>query len=268
MSDASASLAVQPDSIAPPLVERVTDPEAVNRVINNPSVLPWVRGSIEGPLDSTPVLADPRNIALFGQHGGIVFTFVQSGVYEAHTQVLPEGRGPWALQMAQAALLWLFAGTEAVEVLTRAPHGNLGALALAKAVHGELEFTNQKGWVLNGEVVPADIYSLPIQRWMRTAPNLIERGRWFHDALKREYRRLGRLDHIHDDDDVHDRYVGVAVEMILAGQAVKGVMLYNRWAAFAGYAPVQIVNLDPLMIDISEAVLLVERGTFRVIRCR
>jgi hypothetical protein len=193
---------------------------------------------------------------------------LQSGVYEAHTQVLPEGRGAWALQMAHAAVLWLFAGTDAVELLTRVPHGNRPALALTKAMHGEFDFTCKKGWVYDGKIVACDIYSMPIQTWMRTAPNLVERGRWFHESLKREYRRIGQLDHIHDDDDVHDRYVGVAVEMILAGQVVKGAMLYNRWAALAGYEPLQIVNFDPLMIDISESVLLVEKGTFKVVKCR
>jgi hypothetical protein len=175
MPGTSTSPAVQPDSAAEIIcasrsVTRVTDPEVVNRVINHPAVRPYVAGPIEEPLDVAPLLADPRNIALWGQHGGIVFIHMQPCVYEAHTQVLPEGRGSWTLEMAQAALLWLFAGTDALEVLTRVPKGNAPALALAKAVHGEFEFTNKKGWMLRGEMIPADVYSLTIQRWMRTAP--------------------------------------------------------------------------------------------------
>lgn len=257
------------DEIEPtPMVRRVTDAAMVNEVVNHPAVRPWIAGPIEDELDVTPVLADPRNIALWGQHGGVVFVYRQPTIYEAHTQVLPAGRGRWTLKMTQAALLWLFAGTDALEVLTRVPRGNVGALALAEAVHGEFEFTNKKGWIHKGEVIPADVYSLTIQRWMHTAPDLVERGRWFHDALNAEYRRLGKLDHIHDDDQVHDRYVGAAVEMMLAGEPLKGAALYNRWADLAGYASVQVINLVPLMVDIAEAVLHIKGGKFEVVLCR
>jgi hypothetical protein len=251
------------------IVDRSFDAETINRVINHPAVKPWVAGDIEGDLDVSPVLRNPRNFALFGRHGGIIFTWVQPCVYEAHTQVLPEGRGAWALQMANAALLWLFAGTDALEVLTRVPHGNRGARALAQAVHGVFEFTNARGFMLDGETVPADIYSLTIQTWMRTAPNLIERGHWFHDAVELEFERLGRARSDHpDDDDVHQRYAGAAVEMALAGQIYKAVALYNRWAAFAGYPGANVVSLDPPTVDISDCVLTIENGAIKVISCQ
>jgi hypothetical protein len=251
------------------MIERSFNADAINRVINDPTIKPWVAGGIEGDLDVAPVLADPRNVALFGQHGGIIFTWVQPCVYEAHTQVLPAGRGPWALEMAHAALSWLFSGTDALEVLTRVPHGNRAARGLAQAVHGVLEFTNPRGFILGGTFVPADIYSLTIQTWMRTAPNLIERGHWFHTAIEREFDRLGveRADHP-DDDDVHQRYAGAAVEMALAGQIHKSVALYNRWAAFAGYPGAQVLSLDPLQVDISDCVLTIEGGVIKVISCR
>jgi hypothetical protein len=250
------------------MIERIYDPAVVNAVVNDPTVKPWVAGGIEGDLDVSPVLADPRNIALFGRHGGVIFTWVQPCVYEAHTQVLPQGRGAWALQMVHATASWLFAGTDALEVLTRVPHGNRGARALVQAVQGVFEFTNPLGFVLDGELVPADIYSLTIQTWMRTAPGLVERGHWFHDAVEREFDRLGVKRVEHSDDDVHQRYAGAAVEMALAGQFHKSVALYNRWAAFAGYPGARVLSLDPPQIDISDCVLTIENGLIRVVSCQ
>jgi hypothetical protein len=54
-------------------VQRVTDPETISR--DQRSV-----GAAVGI--NAPFLVDPRNIALFGQHGGIVFTLARPGVYE------------------------------------------------------------------------------------------------------------------------------------------------------------------------------------------
>ena len=64
-------------------------------------------------------------------------------------------RGEWALACVQACLHFLFTRTEAIEIMTRCPHGNLAAKALARAIHGSFEFTNSAGWVKGGKPIPA-----------------------------------------------------------------------------------------------------------------
>jgi hypothetical protein len=245
------------------MLKRTFDAAAVNTIVNHPAVRPTLGGA--GYLDLTAVVHDTRNYALFGDHGGIVFARMQDAIYEAHTQVLPEGRGAWTLRMTQDALKMMFCGTEAIEILTQVPNGNRPAKILAQVIHGAYEFTNHVGLEVDGKPVATDVYSLTIQRWMKKAPRLIDRGRWFHSHLEGEYTRLDRDIPTHDDDDDHDRYVGVAVEAILAGWPEKGVALYNRWAALAGYAKINIVSLDPLVLDIVDARLLVENNSFTVI---
>lgn len=236
----------------------------INRVVNDPSVYPWVCGRHEGELDLTPVIADPNNVLLMGQHGGVLFIQLQHGLFEAHTQILPEGRGKWAVSFVTACVFWMMTRTECFELMTRVPRGNLGARALARAVGGKFEFTNPRGWTKDGKTIPADIFSINIQDWMRTAPGLVERGHWFHERLEDEYRKLGRAEPPHDDDPVHDRYVGAACEMFLGNQAPKAVILYSRWAKMADYAPITVISLKPVAIDIVDSIIVVRNDDFYV----
>ncbi len=237
----------------------------LNRLLNHPEVYPFVKGACVGPLDLTSAVANEDNYLLMGQFGGLFFQALQPGLYEVHSQCYPEGRGAWMVNFVKGCLHWIFTRTDAVEIMTRCPHGNLAALGLARAIGGKREFTNPKGWILDNKVVPADIFGLRIQDWMRTAPGLEERGKWFHDSLENEYQKIGKTEPIHPDDSSHDRYVGLACEMILGGQPEKGIIFYNRWAALADYATIKLISRQPLALDIEEAILIVRPdGNFYV----
>src|SRR5688572_22873198 len=151
-------------------ISRQTDATHLNRIGNHPEVHPFVSGGIEGQLDLTPIVDNPDCIALLGEHAGQVYHSLQSGIFEADSQCLPEGRGDWMLAATRKSLHWVFTRTEAVEVISRVPAGNLAARALAKAVHLQHDCTVANGWVKDGKPSPADLFSLPIQVWMKTAP--------------------------------------------------------------------------------------------------
>lgn len=242
--------------IKPSILRRHFTADSLNLVVNDPSVYPWVRGTMTGYLDLAPLVRNRNNILLMGEHGGVLLLQHQPGLYEVHTQVLPAGRGQWTLDMATEALHWMFTKTDAIEIVSRVPKGNLGARALAKRTNAVFEFRRERGWSINDKVVPADVYSWKVQDWMRWAPNLIERGEWFHKRLEKEYKKLGRKLPSHADDEVHDRYVGAAIDMAFAGNPHKGVVLYNRWAKMAGYAELKIVTESPLVLDIVDALLM------------
>lgn len=250
------------------MIERLTSAERLNEIANDPSVYPWVCGLIDGPLDLTAVIANADNIALFGEHGGVLFEFQREGHYEAHTQVLPSGRGAWAVEMVNAALSWMFTRTDAVEIFTRVPNGNLAARALVRAIHGEYQLTNRTGWFKDRQSIPADWFSLSAERWINTSPSLIARGIWFHERLEEEYARLGKIEEIHEEDETHNRIVGAAVEMIMGGQIQKAARYYNRWATMSGYEPINVLSTKPVIIDIRDAILLASGDEFKVIKCR
>ena len=205
-----------------------TDAKRLNAILNHAEVLPWV--SMDGEaIDVSEAVARDDVVALLGTYGGVTFHRLQPGLWEAHTKMLPEGRGQWALACVQACLHFLFCRTEAVEIMTRCPQGNVAAKTLARSIHGQFEFINPIGWIRDGLPVPADIYRLTIQDWIRHAPGLVERGQWFRETQVTQSEAAVDVE--------LDRRTGLAWEMSDGGQRQKAAIFYNRWAMMAGYPP-------------------------------
>jgi hypothetical protein len=249
-------------------IERVFDAHLINRIANMPDVQRWVRGYQPVPLDLSEAAANPANVLLTGQHGCMLFTPKLPNIFECHTLIAPVGRGPWGKLFVQSCFQLIFTKTDCLEVVTRIPKGNLGARVMAKLCHFTPEFVQPKGWVVDFDPIPAEWFSLHIQNWMRTAPGLRERGEWFHDRLEAEFKRLGREEENHPDDEVHDQYVGAGVELLLGGQLGKAAVFYNRWASMAGYAPIEITCPNPLLVDIGSAVLRFGDDSFDVLKLK
>lgn len=244
------------------------DAHDLNRLVNDESVYPEVAGWHKGRIDLTPIVANPANLCLTAEDVAAVFTPLQPGLYEAHTMARERGRGRWMLDFVKAALHILFTRTDAVEVITRCPRGNLAARALARAVGGHKIFTAKNGWVRGGDPVDADVFNLTIQEWMRSAPGLVERGRWFHGRLEAELARLGAAGLAQGDDADRDRAIGLACEMMMGGQPGKAIVFYHRVARLAGYGPIRVVTRSPLAIDIGTAVLVIRGDDFWVMTVR
>jgi hypothetical protein len=245
-------------------IQRHTEAAHLNSILNHPEVHASVAYD-DKPLDLTPVMESPNVIALYGEHGGQVYHRLQPGLFEAHSAFKPEGRGEWALAATNATLKWIFTRTEAVEIVTRVPAGNVAAKALAKSIGGVHDCTLPHGWVKDGAPIPADVFSLTIQGWMKSAPTLAERGKWFHARLDAEFDRLGISEPPHDDCIVHDRYVGAACEMMFGGQPDKACVFYNRVGALAGWHPIAVANYDPLVVNIGSAILVMCGDDFFVV---
>ena len=245
-------------------IERHTDAKHLNEIVNHPEVYPWVRGAVEGPIDLGPWLDNDNVVALLGEYGGQIYQKRQAGLWEAHSQYLPEGRGEWALEATRQTLHWVFTRTDAVELVTRCPQGNFAAKALAKAIGGTYELTNPSGWVMYGRTIPADIYSLKIQDWMRAAPSLVERGKWFHERLAAEVKRHGEGDEGSAQNDTGNRCVGAVFDMLAGGQPMKAQIFHGRYAAMSGCYPLRVASADPLIVDLGSALIIVRDDDFFV----
>ena len=250
------------------MIRREFDATRINTVVNDPSVHPWVCLPGQGVLDLSPVVGDPRNVLLMADRGGLLFVQHEPGVYEVHTQFVKEVRGRAVVEATRAAVHWMFTKTDCMEVLTKVPQGNVAAEALTRLVGGVLDFERSNAWPSDKGQRAVKFYGLRYADWVRSARALEERGHWFHERLESEKARLGSAAVIHDDDPAHDRHVGAAVEMILSGQVAKAIVLYNRWARFAGYAELRVVSASPVIIDIQEALIAVNGDNFEVIKCQ
>lgn len=232
-------------------------------------MLPWISYPGVDRLDLTEQLANPGNILLMVEGGGIFFFALDAGLYELHTNFLPGHRGRYALRASQAAYRWMFTRTDCMALVTKVPAFNRGADIWARAAGFTCEFERAACWPTAEGMCGARFYALRYDDWVRKTPALADSGRIFHDRIDQEFARHGKLDdRNHPDDECHHRHVGVAMEMVYGGQPEKAAVLYNRWAAFSGYGQVALVSRNPLLIDIGDALLQVGDGTFKVIKCR
>lgn len=249
------------------MLRRTRDAAHVNRILNHPEVRPGLGGA--GDLDAAGLLEQPSTVALFSDLGGFIATPLDADLYEIHTQFLPEGRDAALVQTTLQALRWLFTHTPAMQIVTKCPADNPGALGLARAIGGTVLFERNEAWPRpDGSAGAVTYMGLGFDAWKRRDPEIASWGRRFHANLEAAKLAAGSDLATHPDDDAHDRAVGSAYLMMLAGNARKGVWTYNRWAALAGYQTIEILSEAPLMIDVRDAVVGLENGQMEVLQCR
>jgi len=248
-------------------ITRHIDAKFANRVVNDPSVYDWVRGPLQGEIDVSPLVEDIGNILLAGEHGCVILIRQHIGTYDIHTQILPSGRGKWCVDFMHQVLRWMFTQTSAVELTSRVPKGNLGALALVRSFKLRPEFTLERGWVIRDKPVPATVYSIQLQDWIRNF-GPVSTGKWFAKRLAEEYAKHGvKTEVMAGLSDPHFAQVGAAIEMIFGGQREKGVIFYNRWASMVGITPIQIVTLNPLVVECQGALIRFRPNDFWIVSC-
>lgn len=233
----------------------------INRVCNDPSVLPDISIARQDTLDLTPVVADLRNIILMCDEGGIIAHWREPGVYEIHTQFTERYRGVSAVRTTREMVSWLFLHSPTMELQTKVPDCNAGAQGLVKAISGRFEFERAGAW--QGPDGPCGVayYTLRWSDWLYSPwamGGLAARGEWFHQRLDDAKRAFLSPPDSHPADPSHDVNVGATIELIFAQNIDKALILYNRWSRFAGYAEVRLISAQPLILDIQDAVLLID----------
>lgn len=249
-------------------VVREFSSERINAVINHPEVRPWVGMPQQGYIDLTPMVADLRNVLLMGEGGGFFFHQLLPGIYEVHTQFLPEHRGANVLQAAHDAERWMFTRTDCLEIRSKVPEHNKGALGFAGAMHYELQYERADAWPTETGPVAVKYFVRTLNQWANRAPGIGESGHAFHERLEAAKIAAGATSPVHDDDPAHDQYVGATVEMFMAGQIGKALDFYRQWAVFAGYGPIAVIAEYPTLVDIGDAILAIRGDDFNVILCR
>lgn len=257
----------------PVAVRRSFDPADINPILNHPDVYRFAATKDFGPFEISHLLADERNVLLVVEGGAILFCWHDAGIYEVHTNFLkPEGgsglaHGRNVLERSHACYRWMFTHTDCVMLLTRIPAHNRAAMRIAPSAGWIREFERNAIWPsVDAGLVAMTFYALRYDRWLRLTPDLMRAGREFHDRLSEEFSRHGHLEEQHPDEDCHDWHVGAAIEMVRGGQMAKAVLLYNRWARFAGYGLIALISESHRMIHIGNALLkFADDGSFKVV---
>lgn len=142
------------------MLQRSTDADFLNRVLNHPEVARWMCG-FQPPFDLSSVLGNDANVFLANKFGGFLFVKLGKGRYEVHTQLLPEGRGN-SLELAKDAAWYMFTQTDCMEIQTYSPKENLPAWKLTVS----MGFRPIRGKKLNGH--QCTVFSLDIKTWARS----------------------------------------------------------------------------------------------------
>lgn len=257
------------------LIRRSYDAADINPILNRPEVFKTIacQGIEPGSLDVSELVADPRNVLLMSDAGGILAILQEPSIYEIHTNFIPAERGsqqgPHRMAVCHAAYRFMFTHTDCVTLFTRIPTHNRAAAVFAPMLGWTKEFERKAAWVtVEGETVDVGFYAMRYPEWVRKTLDLMKKGRWFHRRLDDEFKRHGRMQEQHPDEDCHDLYVGACVETMRGGQFEKAVVLYNRWARFAGYGLMGLVSMNPTVIDIGSALLQMTGDTFKVVKVR
>lgn len=245
-------------------IKREIDATRINEILNDPSVRPWVDDK-EGPLDIQFQLNNLLNILLMGEHGGILFLYVMPGVYEAHTQVLPSGRGKWTDELTHACIHWMFSKSDCYELITRVPKPHIRARTAAVRSGGKYEFTRPDGCLFRGSVVPVDIFTIRIQDWCISGSFLEPIGEWFHQRLNQEALKSGIKDSPHENDTNHNKVVGACFAMFEGGQVMKAINIYNRWAIIARHPTISLISSNPPTIKMDIGILRMNNNDIELI---
>lgn len=108
-------------------LERTTDPDPVNRIINHPDIFDLVR--VDGathPVDMSPLVEDTCNVFLLAHvnqslAGIVQFDLEGRGVYDIHPAILPPFQGgEISKDIIHSAMSWMF-DHGAVEIIADIP---------------------------------------------------------------------------------------------------------------------------------------------------
>lgn len=219
------------------MIQRTFSADFINSVVNHPAVRDGVEA--KGVLDFTDAAANLNNFVLVNEHGGFLVIKLMPGIYECHTQFLPEGRGQAAIEAVEEALRYMFIETDCVRIVTKVNVNNKAVRMFAG------RFFRKRGQ--SGDHC---YYSLDLDDWISTDGHCLVKGRLFQAQIE-EYAV---------DDPNYVNFTGAALLMALSNNVYKGQLAFNRWAAMAGFEPIILLSETPLMIRKGKHTVLIQNN--------
>ncbi len=210
------------------------------------------------------VVTNPDNFCFLSanKNAGLMFIRLAPGVYHVHTYAKETGRGPSVVNLARESLVFMFAQTDCLRVISWAWESNFPAIRLMEHC-GFLPTHDRKGYPGAPAGVTTEFFDLTYERWVMTEPRLRLAGEDFHFALEQRGVHTN-----HAQDDAHDRWAGATYLGCLHGNVAKAILAYNIWATVTGYVPARIASLQPALVDIGSAVLQFDLGRMDVLKAR
>lgn len=210
------------------MINLAEDASLANEVANLPEVLPRVSWTGES-LDLQPLFDnDLCYIIENGNEGCYVLAQADEGSYVVHTLFRPKTSPSVVMETAQEGLWISFIDLDAMEVTSSACETNPAAYRLMRK-NGMIPIFDSPSKFKKGK--KQRHCRLTIDDYIINSDVLAEIGEGFHKLVE------DTTDH--EDDPIHDKYVGAVISMVRSGNLEKAIRVYNKWAALAAYAPIQ-----------------------------
>lgn len=236
------------------------DDALLTSILMHPEVRRWVAHDGAPPFDPTKYTAHQKSFAVLVDGGAWLAPALEDRAYGVHTALSPRLRGARALAAAAAALEFAFVHSDAEQLWTMVPENNPQAMWFALRAGFRVHSRREAVWLSGGRLWPMHYLRLDVDGWVVGSASMRQVGQAFHAMLESH----GHADP-HAEDATHDRYVGYACTLALAGQVDKAHRIYNRYARACGYEPFEIVSRDPLRIDIHSHLLELHAGEVHVL---
>jgi hypothetical protein len=237
---------------------RIATPEdnaLLTSIVMHPACRMWTTHDAARfqPFDPQPY-TDPESphLAVLVNDGAFLLPFLAFGAYAVHTQFVPKGRGENAERGACALLDLMFSSTPAEQLVTMVPDNNPMALRFAHQRGFKNTYRRERCWQAGGKSLGMQYMRLDIDEWVTSTLHLRSAGQAFHEMLGPEHVS-------HEEDPIHDAYVGAALAMIRAGHAKKAEWIYTRWGRAAGYEPFRLI--DETTIEVGDMRVAVDANT-------
>lgn len=236
------------------------DDALLTSILMHPEVRRWVAHDDAPPFDPTKYTAHPKSFAVLVDGGAWLAPALEDRSYGVHTALSPRLRGARALAAAAAALELAFVHTDAEQLWTMVPENNPQAMWFALRAGFRAHSRRDAVWLSGGRRWAMSYLRMDVDGWIQGSAAMRGVGQAFHAMLESHGHAAD-----HADDPTHDRYVGYATTLALAGQVDKAHRIYNRYARACGYEPFEILSRDPLNINIHSHVLQLRAGAVSIL---
>jgi hypothetical protein len=240
-------------SDVPRLIKRSFDAAEINALFNDPAAFPFLAVPGADHIDVSQALQNDGNIGLVGGGCAALFCSLGPNTYDL-SAAFPSLSLSEAISWFRAMLHFMFIHTDCVMIMVKVPLGHpLTEILETSAV---LEFERPE----------ATFWTIRYDDWIRTA-DLSENGELFCQKLAQEFAKFSAPLSIYTGEHAQQIRLGAFSEMLF-GQFEKAVFLYNRFAAFGGYAPIELVSHRPKLIRFGAALIQITDETFKVVQIR
>lgn len=198
-----------------------------NEIANTPEILPSVSWTGEA-IDLQPSFDEGSCFIIEnGTDGCYVLVENSVSTYVIHTLFKRGTPSSVVIDTAREGMWISFVELDAVELTSSACETNPAAYRLMRK-NGMRPLFDSPSKFAKGK--KQRYCGITIDDYIINNPFFQEVGAEFHNLVEETTD--------HEDDAVHDRYVGAAISMIRCGNADKAETVYNKWALMAGYAPI------------------------------